>query len=166
MAVEADRGDQISFAALQSPGMKQASATCTLHFYYHMYGEAVHTVTGIGELKVLLKEGSRSTPLWWLSGNRGDSWRHGEVTVGRTPQDFTILFAATRTFSQLGDIAIDDIDFSNCTLPEPQPLCPVDMFTCNNGVCVQHTQVCDFSDDCGDWSDETNCGKLQQQSIC
>lgn len=75
------------------------------------------TITGKGELRVLLKEGSRITPLWWLSGNHGDTWHHGEVTVGRTPQDFTILFEATRTFSHLGDIAIDDIDFSNCTLP-------------------------------------------------
>ncbi|XP_026169194.1 MAM and LDL-receptor class A domain-containing protein 2 [Mastacembelus armatus] len=151
IAVESDQGAQMSPAALQSPTMKQASATCTLHFYYNMYGE------GTEKLNVLVKEGSRTTTLWWLSGNNGDLWQHGEVMIGRIPQDFTVLFESSRTFSSPGHIAIDDINFTNCILPEPQPLCPESMFICNNSVCVEHTQVCDFSDDCGDWSDENNC---------
>ncbi|XP_062284207.1 MAM and LDL-receptor class A domain-containing protein 1 [Scomber scombrus] len=156
MAVESYNGDQMSPAALQSPAMKQASSTCTLHFHYNMYGE------DIKELNVLLKDGSRTTTLWWQSGNHGDLWQHGEVTVGRTPQDFTILFEASRTFNKPGHIAIDDIDFTNCTLPEPQPVCPENMFMCNNSVCVESNQVCDFSDDCGDWSDENIC---EQQGV-
>lgn len=36
------------------------------------------------------------------------------------------------------------------------------MFTCNNSVCVEHNLVCDFSDDCGDQSDESNCGETSQ----
>ncbi|XP_038573588.1 MAM and LDL-receptor class A domain-containing protein 1 [Micropterus salmoides] len=156
MAVQSDRGEQMSPAAVQSPKMKQASATCTLHFYYNMYGEDIE------ELSVALNGGSRTTTLWWLSGNHGDLWHHAEVTVGRMPQDFTVLFEASRTFTKPGHIAIDDIDFTNCTLPEPQPLCPENMFTCNNSVCVEHNQVCDFSDDCGDWSDENNC---EQQGL-
>lgn len=151
MAVNSVSGLEISPAALQSPTMKQASATCTLHFYYNMYGEDGK------DLSVLLKEGSRTSTLWWLSGSHEDLWHHGEVTVGRMPQDFTILFEASRTFNRPGHIAIDDIDFSNCTLPEPQPLCPENMFMCNNNACVPQNQVCDFSDDCGDWSDEHNC---------
>ncbi|XP_042353411.1 MAM and LDL-receptor class A domain-containing protein 1-like [Plectropomus leopardus] len=116
-----------------------------------MYGEDIE------ELTVLLKEGSRTTALWWLSGNQGDSWRHGEVTVGRTPQDFTILFEASRAFNSPGHVAIDDIDFTNCSLPESQPSCPENMFKCNNSVCVERNQVCDFSDDCGDQTDEIDC---------
>ena len=65
----------------------------------------------------MLETGSRATPLWWLSGDQGDRWRHGEVRVARTPRQFSILFRAARHFSHLGDIAIDDISFSNCTLP-------------------------------------------------
>ncbi|XP_074507832.1 MAM and LDL-receptor class A domain-containing protein 1 [Sebastes fasciatus] len=156
MAVEPDRGDQMSPAAVQSPIMKQASATCTLHFYYNMYGGDAE------ELNVLLKEDSRTTALWWLYGNHDDLWHHGEVTVGRIPQDFTILFEASRTFMWPGHIAIDDIDFTNCTLPEPQSSCPENMFMCNNSVCVEHNRVCDFSDDCGDRSDENNC---EQQGV-
>lgn len=138
---------------------------------------------------MVLKEGSRSTTLWWLSGSQGNRWHHGEVTVGRIPAQFTILFKASRTFNKPGHMAIDDIDFTNCTLPgtlpalselspffkfyffnelnisypEPQPLCPESMFMCNNSVCVDHNQVCDFSDDCGDWSDESNCGEIYKR---
>lgn len=75
---------------------------------------------GVGELSVLLQEGSRTTPLWWRSEDQGDAWRRGEVLVGRTPHVFTLFFQATRTFSQLGDIAIDDILFLNCSLPGEQ----------------------------------------------
>ncbi|XP_059201290.1 MAM and LDL-receptor class A domain-containing protein 1-like [Centropristis striata] len=159
MAVVPNRGDQMGPAAFQSPTMKQASANCTLHFYYNMYGEDIE------ELNVLLQEGSRTTALWWLSGNHGDKWLHGEVTVGRIPQDFTILFEASRSFSRPGHIAIDGIDFISCTLPEPQPSCPENMFTCNNTVCVEHNQMCDFSDDCGDRSDEKNCGGVESCSF-
>lgn len=75
------------------------------------------TAADIEELTVLLKEGARTTVLWWLSGNHRDSWHHGEVTVGRIPQDFNILFEASRAFNSRGHIAIDDIDFTNCILP-------------------------------------------------
>ncbi|XP_076601190.1 MAM and LDL-receptor class A domain-containing protein 1 [Chaetodon auriga] len=153
MAVKSDRGDQVSPAAMQSPTMTQASATCTLHFYYNMFGDDSE------ELNVVLKEGSTTSTLWWLSGNHGDLWHHGEVTVSRVPKDFTILFEASRTFIKPGHIAIDDIDFTNCSLPEPQPFCPENMFLCNSSVCVEHSRVCDFNDDCGDWSDENSCGE-------
>lgn len=44
MAVEADDGEHNSYAVLQSPAMEQASVHCSLHFYYHMYGEGKQTV--------------------------------------------------------------------------------------------------------------------------
>lgn len=39
MTVEASRGEQNSYAALQSPAMKEASNDCLFEFYYHMFGE-------------------------------------------------------------------------------------------------------------------------------
>lgn len=48
MAVEASNGDQNSYAALQSPAMRQASTECVLEFYYHMYGEGkINTIVHI-----------------------------------------------------------------------------------------------------------------------
>ncbi|XP_034159304.2 MAM and LDL-receptor class A domain-containing protein 1 isoform X1 [Pangasianodon hypophthalmus] len=160
MAVDASNGEQNSYAALQSPAMRQASTECMLEFYYHMNGE------GIGELKVFLQEGLRKTPIWWKSGDHGDKWHRAEVAVGRTHQVFTVIFEATRTFSELGDIAIDDIAFLSCSLPEPQESCPPNTFTCSNRVCVDVSRICDFSDDCGDGSDEAQCDGLAYKQRC
>lgn len=66
---------------------------------------------------MFLQEGLRKTPIWWKSGDHGDKWLRAEVAVGRTHQVFTVIFEATRTFSELGDIAIDDIAFLSCSLP-------------------------------------------------
>ena len=36
--------------------------------------------------------------------------------------------------------------------------CDDDEFTCNNGHCVRESWVCDDINDCGDYSDEDQCG--------
>ncbi|MFT7812312.1 MAM and LDL-receptor class A domain-containing protein 2-like isoform X1 [Arapaima gigas] len=151
MAVEAQHGDRNSYAALYSPTLKESSSQCVLEFYYHMFGK------GIGQLSILRVEGSRHTQLWKLSGDQGDDWRRATVDVGRIPGLFRLLFKATRTYSTLGDIAIDDVAFLNCSLPESEHKCLQDDFRCFNGVCVDPSTVCDFSDDCGDRSDEIDC---------
>ncbi|XP_028831423.1 MAM and LDL-receptor class A domain-containing protein 1 [Denticeps clupeoides] len=160
MAVEADHGEHNSYAALQSPAFDQASVDCGFEFYYHMFGE------GIGGLTVLLQEGSRLTPLLSISGDHGDEWRRAELGMGHTHQVFSLVLEATRTFSELGDIAVDDVSFFNCTLPETLDPCPTGFFSCSNHVCVEAGRVCDFSNDCGDMSDETRCESLGYLDRC
>lgn len=73
------------------------------------------------DLNVVLRVGPRTTTLWWLSGNHAEKWHHGEVTVGRVPVDFNILFEASRSFIKPGHVAIDDVFFTNCTSPGKPP---------------------------------------------
>ncbi|XP_055007320.1 MAM and LDL-receptor class A domain-containing protein 1 isoform X2 [Boleophthalmus pectinirostris] len=150
MTVKEMRAEYESPAVLLSPLMQQASAECTGHFYYNMHAQEM------GALKVFLQYGPGTpTLLWWGSGHHGDEWHGVEVMLGRVPHDFRVRFEA-RT-SGPGHIAIDNISFTNCTLSEPQSSCPENMFTCKNQACVELSRVCDFSDDCGDWSDESHC---------
>lgn len=212
MALAPNKGEEISPAALQSPTMKQASTSCSLHFYYNTYGEGISATcknksafstnvlfaikirpfhTDEAKLNVVMIEGTQATTLWWQSGSHEDVWQAAVVTVGRMPQDFSITFEGSRTFNKPGHVAIDDITFSNCSLPgsslqhwtfclsvslearvhrgfvsstEPQPVCPDTMFRCNNSVCVESKHLCDYSDDCGDRSDENDCGEISQRS--
>ena len=47
----------------------------------------------------------------------------------------------------------------------PAENCGSDEFVCDNGRCVSSDQKCDEIDDCGDFSDERDCG-LYLHMIC
>jgi len=62
-------------AWLKSKTYKPTLGRC-LSFWYHMYG------SHIGSLNVLIyTNGSRSAPIWTLSGNQGGYWRPARVTI-------------------------------------------------------------------------------------
>ena len=56
-----------------------------------------------------------------------------------------------------GDIAIDDVSFTGCTLTA---LCPDDAFTCGGLECIHKDEQCDFISQCSDGEDEAYCGML------
>ena len=74
---------------------------------------------------------------------------------------YFLVFPATRGQSYSGDIAIDDLLFTGCGLPPVESSCKPEQFTCTRGSCTKKEYQCDFNDDCGDSSDEVNCGTFQ-----
>ena len=63
--VEASVGNNYDLATFNSPTIKQAASTCSMTFWYHMYG------TSIGELTVYVQQGYRLTNLWSIYGDQG-----------------------------------------------------------------------------------------------
>jgi hypothetical protein len=97
----------------------------------------------------------QKTRLWNLSGNRGNVWNHGIVRIGRVDANFQMIIDARRSYSTSGDIAIDDIQFQGCGLPAISSSCDANhQFKCNRGSCISQNRVCDYTDDCGDNTDE------------
>lgn len=150
-------------ANFTSPALIHSSSSCRFYFWY--YFDAVYS----GEiLKAFYKSGQQNKPtsLFYLEADREKSWQEAEVVVGRIRNRFQVGLEGTLK-SRTGVIAVDDFKFENCYLPrqldKPQK-CKEDEFQCvKTGRCISKDLLCDFADDCGDWSDENtinaNCNK-------
>lgn len=68
-------------------------------------------------LDVALRVGPRTSTLWSQSTSSNSKWHLGEVTVGSVPQDFNIVIQFTGKLAHGDYFAIDDIEFTNCSLP-------------------------------------------------
>jgi hypothetical protein len=151
MLVSASNGTIDDRAHLLSPLLQQASATCEMTFFYHMSG------VNVGRLEVLLTEGSETSRVWAVEGNRGDRWNKAIVKIGRLYRPFRVQLDARKTATALADITVDDIEWIGCNLPlignDTTP-CTNNQFTCKRGGCIDQNRVCDYTDDCGDLSDE------------
>ncbi|XP_041467512.1 MAM and LDL-receptor class A domain-containing protein 1-like [Lytechinus variegatus] len=140
-----------AYAVFSSRMHNNAAATCEIRFWYHMYGE------DIGVLQLWIQEEVYLMLPWFKEGDQGDYWHEGIAGIGRIPGGFNVKFQSIRTFEVLGDVAIDDIRMESCALPVPQiEECQADEFPCDSGACITKRRVCDFTDDCGDWSDEAS----------
>ncbi|XP_076467215.1 MAM and LDL-receptor class A domain-containing protein 1-like [Babylonia areolata] len=136
--LEANEGQAGQEAEVVSPVLHLAEPLC-LRFWFHMRG------TGVGHLTVYTEHPEQNGPnttLWHLSGNQGNVWRQGEVTVPPVPgagavagvvAPTRIHLQATRGGDMYGDIAIDDIS----SLPG---VCSPDMLDCSfeatEGLCL------------------------------
>ena len=111
----------------------QASATtCSLEFAYHMFGTEVGTL--VVELGRHQPEPLAVTELFRISGNQGNQWHRAKVTISKQ-FFFHIRFVAIKGSGRKGDIAIDDIAFSDCSMFQ-------DVADCNDNQCM-HGQCLD-----------------------
>uniref|UniRef100_A0A4W4GF62 Sortilin-related receptor n=1 Tax=Electrophorus electricus TaxID=8005 RepID=A0A4W4GF62_ELEEL len=61
----------------------------------------------------------------------------------------------------------EDAAYAGCsTRPEFEKTCDANNFQCANGACVSLEWKCDGMDDCGDYSDEANCGSPTEEPGC
>ena len=140
-----------------------------MSFYYSVPNESLL-------LSVDVKSQFHPFTAWSSRGGPKGTWVQQTIRIGR--QDlFRIVFSASfgDDKNALG-MGIDDITINNCQpgknarilkslslrfrLSDSQKKCP-GLFPCLNNLCVNNDRVCDFGNDCGDRSDESNCCKLK-----
>ncbi|XP_035221345.1 MAM and LDL-receptor class A domain-containing protein 2-like [Stegodyphus dumicola] len=154
MYVAKERTGAISSQAmLRSVDFHQASAACEIKFFYYMSGIRNNDAS----LKLQLKTNKKlDIMLWREISDQGRNWQNATVSIGRREAGWHLDFIATHVLSE-GDIALDEIEFMTCAPPEKRKCANKEEFACLSGECVNKTLVCDFSLDCPDGSDETNC---------
>ncbi|XP_024910376.1 MAM and LDL-receptor class A domain-containing protein 1 isoform X3 [Cynoglossus semilaevis] len=150
-------------ARISGPVLSHRSSQCTMRFYIHMSGD------GIGTLSVFRKSEGHLDLLLNLTGDQGTFWQMKEVPLSHS-SDFQVQFEGKVGKSPKGDICLDDITFSPGCLhlssprledsspAPPTDSCPPDSLSCENGRCFMAMQSCDFTDDCGNGTDEKDCG--------
>ncbi|XP_067863191.1 MAM and LDL-receptor class A domain-containing protein 1 [Heptranchias perlo] len=145
---DSSNGEFGNSADILTPAISLTGPKCKLVFWYYMSG-----VT-IGSLQVFSKFGNLTQLLWSQSGSQGNHWRRREVFLG-VHSHFQVLLRAKRGVSYMGDITVDDISFENCaSLLIPDGQCSSDEYSCANKYCIPKDQLCDFTNDCADHSDE------------
>uniref|UniRef100_A0A663LWY4 MAM and LDL receptor class A domain containing 1 n=1 Tax=Athene cunicularia TaxID=194338 RepID=A0A663LWY4_ATHCN len=136
-------------ADIATPVISLTGPKCKIIFWNHMNGST------IGSLEVLCKTSNRTSKLWTQSGNQGPQWKKAEVFLG-IRSNFQVVFRAKRGVSYMGDVAVDDITFEDCSpLLIPGRPCTSEEFTCANKYCIPKDNLCDFVNDCADNSDES-----------
>ncbi|KAJ8050665.1 MAM and LDL-receptor class A domain-containing protein 2 [Holothuria leucospilota] len=139
----------LSWASLTSPKVHNTATSCEMQFWALLSG------VNVGYIDVIVINDFSSWTALKIDDETGENvWRQQVVYIGR--QRGTVQFAirSSRSFAVQGAIAIDDIVFVSCDLPQPSAPCSVDDFQCANQVCISSNQACDYNDDCGDFSEE------------
>ncbi|XP_041916019.1 apical endosomal glycoprotein [Alosa sapidissima] len=160
MGVTSVNSDSNHTALLMSPKMQQSSATCRLIIRYFIWDSGHTGFEGAPLWASILGQDNQQAVVWRPESTSIRGWREASVFLGRTPTPFFIQLHSTRSQGRRGDVAVDQLEFRDCTLPNSGsvPGCPLGWFECRRGGCVEGHQVCDGTDDCGDESDEETCG--------
>ena len=83
----------------------QQSNTCTVRFFYHLYG------LDVGAIRIYARYEDQSqveSAQFEKSGDQGNVWWSGQVTVGQTSGPWELVVEGEAGEGLLGDVALDD----------------------------------------------------------
>ncbi|CAN7989058.1 unnamed protein product [Ixodes hexagonus] len=138
-------------AALQ-PSIDLCAFACWAFFMCH---RSVH-------VDLILQKNQDEIKLWTLRDIQPTpperTWGLVDVILGRYTGDVKLHFSGYEYPVGNGYFAVDEILYEQCALPTPEKSSCEEDFKCANGACIPHFGVCNYVDNCGDGSDELNCG--------
>merc|ERR1712142_354801 len=92
-----------------------------MSFFYHMFA---YNASMMGEFHIYVKEGSNLQEIFKQVGSTGiNDWQEVRIDIPNSASQYEIVFEAIRGSGYQGDIAIDDVSFTNqkCKPITPTP---------------------------------------------
>ncbi|XP_070565015.1 MAM and LDL-receptor class A domain-containing protein 1-like [Ptychodera flava] len=147
-----------SIAEYMSPKFSSAIATCRLNLWWYQNGVSPYY------FEIWMVQGTVETIMFSYYYSMGDQWNNMIVGIGKQTSQWQIKFRKMRYSNYNAATALDDLKFEKCAPPPPQGFCNTGSnFWCTRTrACISKSLVCDLEDDCGDGSDELNCGAYDQ----
>lgn len=157
MYYETEDLSSTGFSRLYSPMLRKSSSHCEFEFYYYKVDDSKKAVSF--SLWLEDTDGNKQK-LWRTEEETNNNWKRDSVGINAR-NGFRLYFEAFRLSQQNLDkepkLAIDDTKFVNCPMNYNISCSDVNAFRCQNNMCIPKNLVCDYSKDCSDGSDETDC---------
>nr|XP_026652154.1 apical endosomal glycoprotein isoform X2 [Zonotrichia albicollis] len=121
-------------AWLRSPEMREAAATCEIRAWYHLSGRCEST-QGLNQterpvLRLAVAHRDGVVELWQSPEHSRVGWHPLVAYSGRIVEQFQLIFSLTQPPTCGAEVALDDIMFRNCGLPENFTCCSFDYDLC------------------------------------
>lgn len=147
MGVTSTKSESPRTAVLLSPEMRQSSPTCRVHLRYFLWDSGTSAQTsakkrfyrimiflscvnyvvwfseghsGLGDIPLWASvhhENSPEAVVWRPEATSIRGWREATIFLGRIPTAFRISLNSQRSEGQKGDVAVDQLEFLDCSLP-------------------------------------------------
>ncbi|XP_049268925.1 MAM and LDL-receptor class A domain-containing protein 1 [Rhipicephalus sanguineus] len=148
---------RIGRAIIDSPVIRNTNKYCTLMFWFNYVANGT-TI----DVDLFMKAGGYTFRVWALSAlsdiPEERTWSEAEVEIGRYRSEISFYFNGVQNKPDQSLFAVDEIEYEYCALPAKEDNCTEMQFRCSNGACVMNYERCNYVDDCGDNSDEMDCG--------
>ncbi|XP_075742958.1 MAM and LDL-receptor class A domain-containing protein 1 isoform X3 [Rhipicephalus microplus] len=144
-------------AIIDSPIIRNTNKLCTITFWFNYIANGTSM-----DVDLVMRTGGFTFPVWTLSAMSDapeeKTWREEEVVIGRYRSGINFYFNGIQTKPDMSLFAVDEIKYNYCALPEKEDNCTEMQFRCASRACVMNYDRCNYVDDCGDNSDEIDCG--------
>jgi len=143
-----------------TPYLQETSTHCEFEFFFYKKEKNMGSVA----LSLYLIDAKNNVERLWRTDRNSlnDDWQRVQVGLHARKAGFQLYFEASlnEPIDKYNKplLAIDETNYINCPLTYNTSCLSPNVFKCSNGFCIPDNLVCDFSNDCGDLSDERLCG--------